>query len=201
MENDIKKIKCPKCGTSISIDDVLTHQIEDKLKQGFKDREKALRESLENDAKKVLAKKEEELRKQLQKQLSQESDGEKKLLEKQLKEKDVKLQKANENELALRQERNKLEEAKKDFEIEKQRQLDEERKGIFQEASKKATEEQHYIIAQLKKQLSDATKVKDELARKLEQGSQQSQGEVLELELEDLLKSEYQQPTPQRGGV
>jgi len=191
MENDIKKIKCPKCGASISIDDVLTHQIEDKLKQDYKDKEKTLRESIEREAKKELVKREEELKKQLQKQLLQESDSEKKLLEKQLKEKDAKLQKATENEIVLRQEKNKLEEAKKDFKIEKQRQLDEERKSIFQEASKKATEEQHYVIAQLKKQLSDATKVKDELARKLEQGSQQSQGEVLELELEDLLKTEF----------
>ncbi len=54
MENDIKKIKCPKCGTSISIDDVLTHQIEDKLKQGFKDREKALRESMNRLLKKSI---------------------------------------------------------------------------------------------------------------------------------------------------
>ena len=56
---------------------------------------------------------------------------------------------------------------------------------------KKAAEEQQYVIAQLKKQLTDATKAKDDLARKLEQGSQQTQGEVLELALEELLKAEF----------
>ena len=45
----------------------------------------------------------------------------------------------------------------------------------------------------LKKQLTDATKAKDDLARKLEQGLQQTQGEVLELELEEILKSEFLQ--------
>jgi hypothetical protein len=28
-----QKIKCPKCGESISIDDVLTHQIEEKIRR------------------------------------------------------------------------------------------------------------------------------------------------------------------------
>jgi len=33
MKNTQQKIKCPKCGESISIDDVLTHQIEEKIKK------------------------------------------------------------------------------------------------------------------------------------------------------------------------
>jgi len=116
---------------------------------------------------------------------------EKKILEDQLTEKESKLREANEKELVLRKEKNKLKEDKQNFELEKQRQLDEGRKKIIEEASKKATEEQQYVIAQLKKQLTDATKAKDDLARKLEQGSQQTQGEVLELELEEILKAEF----------
>jgi len=130
----------------------------------------------------------------LQKQLEEaekEREVEKKLLEEQLAGKERRLREANENELQVRKEKNELEEEKKNFELEKQRQLDEERKKISEEASKKATEEQQYIIAQLKKQLADATIAKDDLARKLEQGSQQIQGEVLELELEELLRVEF----------
>ena len=33
MTNTEQKIKCPKCGESISIDTVLTHQIEEKIKK------------------------------------------------------------------------------------------------------------------------------------------------------------------------
>ncbi len=187
MQTNFKKITCPKCKNDISLDEAFTRQFEEIANKQLAEGQK----TLEKGNQVILAKKEEDLKKQLQKQLTQELEGEKKLLEKQLKEKEAKLQKANENEIVLRKEKNKLEEDKKDFKIDKQRQLDEERKSIMQEASKKATEEQHYIIAQLKKQLTDATKVKDELARKLEQGSQQSQGEVLELELEELLKAEF----------
>ena len=130
------------------------------------------------------------LRKRLEDK-EQEKESEKKILQEELDEKNKKIQEIKEVEINLRKEKNKLEESKKDFELEKQRQLDEERTKIKNEASQKAAEEQQYIIAQLKKQLTDATKAKDELARKLEQGSQQTQGEVLELEFEELLKREF----------
>ncbi|MCX6719738.1 MAG: DUF2130 domain-containing protein, partial [Candidatus Staskawiczbacteria bacterium] len=130
------------------------------------------------------------LREQL-KEAEKEKEAEKKMLEEQLKEKDEKLSEANKNEIEIRKEKNKLEEDKKNFELEKQRQMDEERKKIAEEAGKKATEEQQYVIAQLKKQLSDAIVSKDDLARKLEQGSQQLQGEVLEIDIEDFLKQSF----------
>ena len=40
MAIDNQKIQCPKCGTSISIDDVLTHQIEEKIKNDFEEKQK-----------------------------------------------------------------------------------------------------------------------------------------------------------------
>lgn len=218
MINDEQKIKCPKCGESISIDDVLTHQISEKIrkeieveqklkKKEIADKEKILREETQKFEelkkntqieinKKVaekLATEKIALWKQAKTEASKEQEVEKKILEEQLVEKDVKLQKAVENELTLRKEKNKLEEDKKNFEVEKQRQLDEERNKIVEEANRKATEEQKYIIAQLEKKLNDAGKVNEEMKRKLEQGSQQTQGEVLELELEELLKNEFSQ--------
>ena len=228
MDTNEQKIKCPKCNTLISIDDVLTHQIGEKIRREIENdqkikeadiankqkelgvREAQLEERNKNTQieinKKVVEKLGTEritLWKQAQIEASKEKDAEKKMFEAQLAEKDAKLQEANENELALRKEKNKLEEDKKSFELEKQRQLDDERKKIFQEANEKANKENQYVIAQLKKQLTDATKVNDDLARKLEQGSQQSQGEVLELKIEDILKLEFQHDeiTPVAKGV
>jgi hypothetical protein len=45
--------------------------------------------------------------------------------------------------------------------------------------------------AELRKKIADASKANDELKRKLDQGSQQLQGEVLELELESELVNSY----------
>jgi hypothetical protein len=113
------------------------------------------------------------------------------MMEEQLAEKEAKLKEARQNEVELIKEKQKLKDEKDSFELDKARQLDEERKKIEEDASKKATDAKQAEIDQLKKQVSDATKAKDELARKLEQGSQQTQGEVQELALEELLKSEF----------
>ena len=191
MTNDTKNINCPHCGKSISIDDVLTHQIENKFKKEFEDKEKVLRASIEKEAKKELGEKEEVLEKKIKAKLEKDSASDKKFLEEQLAEKDLKLKEANKNELELRKATQKLKDEKDAFELEKTRQLDSERKTIEEEASRKATEAKQAEIDQYKKQVSDAQKANDELNRKLAQGSQQTQGEVQEIALEELLKAEF----------
>lgn len=216
MPSTEQKINCPKCGESISIDDVLTHQIESKLKKDFEGAQAAMEAEMATRSE-ALKKQESEIAKskkdiesvvagQVAEQLEEqkraiykdalreaekEQNARTEMLEEQLKNKEEKLAQARENEVELRKEKMKLDEEKQSFELEKIRQLEEAKKTIAEEAAQKATEEQQYVIAQLKKQLTDATKAKDDLARKLEQGSQQTQGEVLELELEDILRSEF----------
>ena len=56
---------------------------------------------------------------------------------------------------------------------------------------KKAEENSRLKLMEKDKQLQDAMKEVEEMRRKLQQGSQQSQGEVFELEFETLLKNQY----------
>ena len=216
MTNFKNKITCPKCGESISIDDVLTQQIGEDIRKEMKkqqqmreneievqkrelEKQKKNLDDLEKKAQDDIARQvaenidaqKIELKKQLKAEVEKDQLAEPNMLEEQLAEKEDKLRIANEKELEMRKEKNRLEEDRRNFELEKQRQLDEERKTIAEEAGKKAHEEQQYVIAQLKKQLTDATRAKDDLARKLEQGSQQSQGEVFELALEEVLRTEF----------
>ena len=106
-------------------------------------------------------------------------------------EKGKKLQESQKAELELRKERRKLEEDKKAFELEMTRKLDEERKNIQDEALKKASEDHRLKDREKEKKISDLTKQIEDLKRTVEQGSQQTQGEVLELELEEILKSNF----------
>ncbi len=191
MSKNINEIICPKCHESISIDEVLTHQIENKLKKDFEEKERALKASIEEENEKTLKVLAADLTTRLKADVLKAGESERKFLEEQLKDKDIKLKESAEKELELRRQAVKLKEDKDRFELDKQRQMDEERKKIEEEASKRATEAQQSKIDQLNKQLSDATKAKDELARKLEQGSQQTQGEVQEMILEEMLKSEF----------
>ena len=69
--------------------------------------------------------------------------------------------------------------------------LDAERHKIQEEASKRADEQYQLKLAEKEKQIQDAKKANEELKRKLEQGSQQAQGEVLELQLEEMLRSAF----------
>ena len=80
-----------------------------------------------------------------------------------------------------------VEQQKADLSLDIERKLDIERSQI----KKKSSEEFSFKEAELKKKISDAQKANEELTRKLEQGSQQLQGEVLELELESLLGLSY----------
>jgi hypothetical protein len=68
---------------------------------------------------------------------------------------------------------------------------DAERQKIQEEASRRVDEQYQLKLAEKEKQIQDAKKANDELRRKLEQGSQQAQGEVLELQLEELLRSTF----------
>ena len=111
-------------------------------------------------------------------------------VEQELADKQAKLAEAESAELALRKERRTLEEDKQRLELEIERRLQTERLRI-REATQKE-EEQTYLLklAERDKLISDMKKQVEELRRKGEQNSQ-LQGEVLELELESMLRSAF----------
>jgi hypothetical protein len=112
-------------------------------------------------------------------------------VEQELAEKQGRLAAAESAELALRKERRALEEEKRRLELEIERRLQSERLHI-REATQKE-EEQNYLLklAEKDKVILDMKKQVEELRRKSEQGSQQLQGEVLELELEAMLRTAF----------
>jgi len=112
---------------------------------------------------------------------------EKKKHEEELAEMKRRVEKAEEAELALRKQKNLLDEEKRTFELEKQRQLDKEREAISKKAAEEQSEKDKYKFAELEKKLSDTTKALEDANRKATQGSQQLQGEVQELDLEHAL--------------
>lgn len=90
-------------------------------------------------------------------------------------------------ELNLHKDKKLLEQQKADMAVEIERKLATERHKI----EAKINESFSLKEAELRKKISDAQKSNEDLTRKLEQGSQQLQGEVLELEVEALLQQAY----------
>jgi len=76
-------------------------------------------------------------------------------------------------------------------ELRLQKSLDEERRKITEEAGRRAAEDHRLKDREKDKQLADMRAQIEDLRRKAEQGSQQTQGEVLELELEQMLRSHF----------
>lgn len=103
----------------------------------------------------------------------------------------AKLKVAQDAELALRKDRRELEEQKQTLELTVNRRLDEERTKIRDTAKKEAADERQLKDAEKDKLINDLRSQIDDLKRKSEQGSQQLQGEVLEIRLEDLLRQQF----------
>ncbi|MCL4415665.1 MAG: DUF2130 domain-containing protein [Actinobacteria bacterium] len=75
--------------------------------------------------------------------------------------------------------------------LKEQKEREEFEKKIKEEALKTAENEQRLKLKEKDLQLEEIRKVNEDLKRKLEQGSQQRQGEVLELDLEQKLKEAF----------
>lgn len=160
--NDQKlTIQCSVCGNVISIEEALSHKIKDTLSREAK--EKAKRE------------------------LGQEI----KYLQERYEKKEEELEEARKIELELRKEKNQLNEEKKAFELEKQRQIDAEREKIREATVKELLEKQRFKDQEKEKIINDLKKALEEAQLKASQGSQQTQGEVLELDLEQELKNTF----------
>ena len=154
-------VKCPHCGKGVEVTEALQSQVKEEL-------ELALRAEFEK-----------------------KKDTELLDLQKQLDEQKRKNEEFREQELKLREQARKLEEDKKDFELEVQRKLDAERKNIEENAHRKATDDFRLKDMEKEKVINDLKKALDEAQRKAGQGSQQLQGEILELDLEETLRSAF----------
>jgi len=133
--------------------------------------------------------------KEIQRQAREDAENEKKQEIESLKSREqdltTKLTAARAAQIQLLDDKKNLQDEKEAFEIEKRKQLDEARAQIKEEADRKAGETYQTILALKEKTLADALRVNEELKRKIEQGSQQSQGEVAELNLEKELSKAF----------
>ncbi|KKP59832.1 MAG: hypothetical protein UR52_C0002G0060 [Candidatus Gottesmanbacteria bacterium GW2011_GWA1_34_13] len=174
-------ITCPKCKTSISLSDALSQQLKNEAIEKLHSQHL---QDIENVKKETTAKKDQEIaEKDLQIKLQNE---EKLKIEK-------KLEETTAQEISLRKKMSDFEIEKKTFEVEKQRQIDKERELIRLKTMEDMTEKQRLKDMDKDKVIDDLKKSLEDAQRKASQGSQQSQGEVLELDIENQLKHVFPQ--------
>ena len=156
------KILCPHCGKEVELTQALIHQLSAKVRQEEREKQKI----------------------ELEKAIAQEKAASEKRLREQfeLENKDAlkALEKAKENERLL------LERLEKE-----QIEREEREEKIRLQAQKDATESSRLEKKEYEKKISDMQKALEDAQRKSKQGSQQLQGEVLELDLEEKLKQAF----------
>lgn len=149
------------------------------------------REQLEEEVEARLKKQEQILREQLELKAKQTVAIEISDLQEQIKEKESRVEEAQKKELEIRKQARLLEEKQKNIDLELQRKIDEERKDIEEKISKQFADEANLKLREKEKQINDLRKSLEEARRKSEQGSMETQGEVLELDLEQRLRNQF----------
>jgi len=203
------RITCPNCQTEIEITEVISSQlrasirsemeaelgpVRQRLKQQQDElarQEKQLQQKAESVDEQVEAKLAQErptLEKMIRERTRAEQDLELKDQAAAIAELQAKVQLANQKELAFLKEKRDLQERARNVELEVGRRMQEELKKVREQALKELDEQHRLKLMEKEQQVEGLRRQIDDLKRRAEQGSQQMQGEVLEVALEELLK-------------
>lgn len=185
------RITCPNCGKRITLSEALTHQIEEEIQDRLEVTEN---EKFKNRIDEETAKLQEKMR--LDQEKIESDLGERYSLElidlrNQIQEKDDLIKTFRDKELELRKKQRELEEKQRLQELEVTRLVDEKSKDLEQKISERITAANMLKEAEKDQQLKSLRDQIENLKRKADQGSQQTQGEAAELKLEDLLNCEF----------
>lgn len=194
----INKIQCPKCGFEFELSETLFSDLEDELKNKFEEKSKALeisavedkkklRENLLNEKQEFIKGVEQETTERLQEEFdlkdkfsqNQLETISKKYLESQKKLQDLLRESAYSGQVLEEEKTRLLEEHNKD------------KKELETKIQLKVDEEHRLKNLEKEKVIQDQRDKLVEMQRKLEQGSQQIQGEVFELDIESRLQAMY----------
>jgi len=191
-------IQCPHCGKPVPFTEAIKHQIDTKYqaqittlkKQSEEERAKLIelsKKRIEEEREKAVKESETLLRKKIADEMALQ------IKNTQNEASELRAQNKTQQEQLL--EMSKLmRQMKQDQElmkIEQEKKLNEEFDKLREDATKKADDAYRLKMAEKDKKIQDALALVDEYKRKMEQGSQQTQGEVLELAIEEMLKKEF----------
>ena len=209
-------VKCPDCGSSIDVNEILKQQLEESIRNEFqKEKTDLIKNQIQREESLEAERKEFETIKKQDKQLFEDHlEKERKVAELQIEHRlKKKLEEDNQDRLKsmqdeLSEKSDKLKDLyKKEAEIEQLKREKDEALGQAKLAAQKelshilisekekikrqAEEASEFKLKELQMQLADQKKLAEEMKRKHEQGSMQLQGEVMELAIEEWLANQF----------
>ncbi|MBZ5553374.1 MAG: DUF2130 domain-containing protein [Acidobacteriia bacterium] len=219
-------IICPNCKTEIKLTESLAAPLVEATRRDFeqrlaqKDADIAKREVSIRTREEALSKEKEVIDQQVAEKMRQErvkiaaeearkaklasaTDLEQKTrqladLEEVLRQRDVKLAEAQKAQADLLRKQRELDDAKREVELTIEKRVRAGLAATREQAKKEAEDELKLKVMEKEETISSMQKQIEELKRKAEQGSQQTQGDVQEIELEALLTEKFPQDTIER---
>jgi len=195
MEN---KIKCPSCGHQFEATDAIRDEVQRELNLKAKDWQSKKEEEYKKKEEEIAKKHQEEMVKQklqmedlIRKNVAADFELQLKMLKESNESNEIKLKESRNKELEFLRKEAELKNKTAELEIEVQKKLMAGRDEITQTIRKQEAEKNELKQKEYEKKMEDQRKMIEEMQRKIEQGSMQMQGEVMELALEDLLKTEF----------
>lgn len=191
-------IVCPNCKKPIPLTQALTHQMNEQMQQklaevqrkGEEERAKLIEQAkrrIEEEKEKSRKEAEITLRKKIAEEMelkikdtqneSEELKKEKKIMQEQL--------------LELNKTMRQIQNQSREKELELTKKFTEQEDKLRKEEQKRAEEQFKLMLLEKDKKLEAVLKSNEDLKRKLEQGSQQTQGEMMELAVEEMLQKEF----------
>ena len=215
MENNTQ-IKCPNCGTSIDVQDILAHQLENEIQQKyqnqlaeekkkfdaefdglnkakelFEQKKKQENEMFQDRLDKQLKEDRKQIEEKLKVKIQEEQSEQLNALQKELNEKSEQVKELNRSKAEIEKLKREKSELKEIAEAEAQKNLNETLIAEKEKIRKQEEDKNELRFKELQKQLEDQRKLTEEMKRKQEQGSMQLQGEVQELAIEEWLASQF----------
>jgi len=205
-------VKCPGCGREFplgaavlgSVRDGVRKELSAEVSRRQRDleeklaaagaREEKLREraaKLDDEVQARLAARVEQAETEARKKAEEAISAKMKDLEGELSERTKALREAEKKELDLRKEQRRLRDEREAFELDVARKLDAEREKMRRQISEQAAEQGRLKLAEKEQLIADLRREMEVLQRKAGQGSQQAQGEVLELDLAAALRANF----------
>jgi hypothetical protein len=215
MQNSTQ-ISCPNCGTSIDVNDILSHQLEEQIQKKYHAQladsqkeiktkelqlatekaqfeEKKLRENelFQDRVDSKLKEERKVIEEKLIIKLQADQADQFKSLQDELNQKSEQVKELNASKAEIERLKREKDEVKSQVEAEAQKQLTVAIQSERDKIKKSEEEKTELVILELKKQLEDQKRLTEEMKRKQEQGSMQLQGEVQELAIEDWLATSF----------
>jgi len=220
MSQEKSKIQCPGCGIEIDVNDILYHQVDEQLKKEYRDElkkekqkfdsqssalekekqalleEKArqkedIAQKVSDEVKQKVKEKELELKQKIKKEAEEEQSSAFDSLREELDNKSLKIKELNKTTIELEKLKREKDELEVSLKLESEKELNKKLQEEKEKIKKDESSKNELKLKELEKKLADQKMLTEEMQRKHEQGSMQTQGEVLELAIEDWLEAKF----------